>query len=78
MSKYPASMKIFFKKDNSAYRAGQRLIQKDLAWSLKKIAEKGSFAFYKGILANLIVSDMKKNDGLITFKDLKGYRPVHS
>ena len=76
MKKYPASMKIFFKKDKSHYKAGDKLIQKNLAWSLKKIARKGSYAFYRGIIANLIVLDMKKHGGLITLRDLQNYKPI--
>ena len=76
MQKYPASMKIFFKRSASPYRAGETLIQKDLAWSLRKIAQNGSYAFYRGIIANLITLDMKNHGGWITLKDLENYRPV--
>ncbi len=48
MSKYPASMAIFFKPDGAGYRPGEVLVQADLAKTLKKIAAEGPDGFYKG------------------------------
>ncbi len=73
---WPETMKIFFKSDGSAYRAGERLVQKDLAWSLKQIAEHGAQAFYQGAIAEKIAADMKARGGPITLDDLKAYKPV--
>lgn len=78
----PASMAIFFKKGGVLYEIGELLVQKDLARSLKQIAESGSDAFYKWAIADKIVSDMKANGGLITKEDLAEYeavirKPVH-
>lgn len=72
----PAAMKIFFKADGSPYQAGDRLVQKDLAWSLRQIATHGPEAFYRGAVAEKIAADMKANGGLITMEDLAAYRPV--
>jgi len=82
MKASPASMGIFFKKDGTPYRVGELLIQKDLAWSLKQIAQHGSAAFYKEGIAEKIASAMKSGGGLITTEDLASYRvlirePVH-
>ncbi len=70
-----ASMDIFYKEGGELYEAGDLLIQKDLAWSLKQIAEKGADAFYRGTIADKIVADMAANGGLITKEDLAAYRP---
>jgi gamma-glutamyltranspeptidase/glutathione hydrolase len=72
----PASMAVFFKPDGSAFQAGDRLVQKDLAWSLRQIAEHGPKAFYQGAIGQKIVADMEANGGLITLDDLAAYRPV--
>ncbi|MEM7570581.1 MAG: gamma-glutamyltransferase [Pseudomonadota bacterium] len=76
MGRNPAAAAIFLKPDGSAYEAGDLLIQKDLAWSLKQIAKSGRKAFYDGPIAKKIVADMKANGGLITRDDLRAYKVV--
>jgi len=71
-----ASMDIFYKKGGEPYSDGETLIQKDLAWSLKQIAEDGSEAFYNGAISKKIDSFMKQNGGLITSRDLKNYKAL--
>lgn len=58
---------------NEPWRAGDTLIQSDLAATLKRIQKKGKAGFYEGITAGLIVAEMKRGDGLISEKDLKSY-----
>ncbi|MGS2722360.1 gamma-glutamyltransferase [Porticoccus sp. GXU_MW_L64] len=65
---------IFYKTDNSPPQAGETLQQTDLAWSLKKIAQGGAYAFYKGDIAKKIVADMEASGGVITMEDLANYR----
>lgn len=76
LTKWPATKKAFYKPDGSPYQPGERIIQKDLARTLKRIAQKGRKGFYQGPTAQLIVKDMKANDGLITLRDLKDYQPA--
>ena len=76
LSSDPAASKVFYKDDGSLYSAGELLIQKDLALTLKQISEGGPDAFYRGKIAKLIVSEMEKNGGLITLDDLKNYKIV--
>ena len=67
--------RIFGKESGKAHwQAGDRLVQKDLARTLRRIAEDGPDAFYKGPVADLIVAEMKRGGGLITREDLAGYR----
>ena len=68
--------RTFFKEDGSSYEIGDKIVQKDLAWSLKRIKKYGPNAFYKGKIAKKIVSDMNENGGLITLDDLNSYKPV--
>lgn len=72
----PAAAKIFYHSDGTPYRAGERLFQKDLAWSLGQIGAEGTRAFYQGEIAGRIVADMQKHGGPMTSKDLSGYHPV--
>lgn len=76
MAPWPASMETFFKPNGVPYEPGETLIQKNLADSLRAIAEQGAEAFYKGNIARKIAADMSANGGLITLEDLKNYRSV--
>ncbi|MFQ5586942.1 MAG: gamma-glutamyltransferase, partial [Thermodesulfobacteriota bacterium] len=76
LRKWPSTREVFFRPDGSFYEPGDLLVQRDLAKTLKAIARRGARAFYEGKVADLIVSEMKANGGLITKKDLRGYRPV--
>ncbi len=76
MKSSPESMKIFYKENGDPYEAGEILKQKDLAWSLKQIADHGPDAFYNGAIADRLVSSIKKGGGIITKEDLANYKPV--
>ncbi|HYE97778.1 MAG TPA: gamma-glutamyltransferase [Planctomycetota bacterium] len=54
-------------------RAGERLVQKDLARTLRRIAERGADGFYRGATARLIAEEMQRSGGLITEADLARY-----
>jgi len=76
ISKDPSSAAYFLKKDGSAYRPGERLVQKDLARTLKEIAKHGADGFYKGKVADLIAAEMERDGGLIARDDLANYVAV--
>ena len=59
------------------WEQGDIIYQKDLAETLKRIAENGRDGFYKGKTADLIVDEMKANNGLISHKDLEEYNSVY-
>jgi len=56
------------------WKAGDTLIQKDLANTLKRIRDFGQKGFYEGETAKLIIAEMKRGGGLITLADLKNYK----
>ena len=64
-------------RDIKEWNEGDIIVQKDLAKTLKRIAINGRDGFYEGETADLIVSEMKANNGLITYKDLKEYNSVY-
>lgn len=76
LKKHSTTAAIFFKPDGSFYEAGDRLVQTDLAKTLKAIANQGIKAFYQGEIADLIVKDMQAHGGLISKQDLANYQPV--
>ena len=55
------------------WKAGDSLIQKDLANTLKLIRDLGAKGFYEGITAELIIAEMARGKGIITADDLKNY-----
>ncbi|MGQ9798122.1 MAG: gamma-glutamyltransferase [Ignavibacterium sp.] len=73
--KYPSSKKIFT-KDGQPLEEGDLFVQKDLANTLKLIAENGRDGFYKGEVADKIISQIQSLGGIITHKDLESYSPV--
>ena len=56
------------------WKAGDTLIQTDLANTLKRIKNKGQAGFYEGETARLIVDEMKRGGGVISLEDLKNYK----
>jgi gamma-glutamyltranspeptidase/glutathione hydrolase len=55
---------------------GSRLVQPQLARTLRLIADSGSRVFYRGSIADSIAAEMKRSGGLITTEDLARYRPI--
>ncbi len=68
--------RVFAKPDGSAWKAGDRQVQPDLAKTLRLIAEKGPDPFYRGGIAEQLVAEMKAGGGLISAADLAGYHAV--
>jgi gamma-glutamyltranspeptidase / glutathione hydrolase len=60
-----------FVKDK--WEKGDTLVQADLANTLKRIRDKGAAGFYEGETAQLIVEEMKRGSGIISYADLKNY-----
>jgi gamma-glutamyltranspeptidase / glutathione hydrolase len=69
--KYNTTTPVFVKA--GGWKAGDTLIQKDLAKTLKLIRDKGAAGFYEGETAKLIVEEMKRGKGIISLADLKNY-----
>ena len=74
LSSNEAAAKVFYKEDKSLYKAGEILVQNDLANTLRQLSEFGPDAFYKGEIAKLIVKEMERNGGLINLEDLSNYQ----
>src|SRR3989338_4988904 len=71
--KDPASAAIFL-NHGEPFRAGQKLVQQDLAQTLKRISEQGADGFYKGPVAAAIVASSQSGKGIITQADLDQYQ----
>jgi gamma-glutamyltranspeptidase/glutathione hydrolase len=69
----PPSAAIFLNK-GLPFQPGQKIVQKDLAETLKTIGRKGEDGFYKGPVAAAIVASNRAGGGILTQADLEGYR----
>jgi gamma-glutamyltranspeptidase/glutathione hydrolase len=76
LSKDAASSGYFYKTDGEFYEAGELLVQKDLAASLKRISKNGRDGFYRGKTADLLIAQMRRNGGIISHQDLLNYKVV--
>lgn len=65
--------RLFLKEDGSIPSAGERLKQPDLARTLAAIASQGEAIFYRGWIANLMVSQLQAQGGILTQRDLENY-----
>jgi gamma-glutamyltranspeptidase/glutathione hydrolase len=72
LKKFNTVMPAFVKE--GYWKAGDTLIQTDLANTLKRIRDKGTAGFYEGETAQLIVDEMKRGNGIISLDDLKNYK----
>jgi gamma-glutamyltranspeptidase / glutathione hydrolase len=70
----PATAKIFLDK-GEPFAVGGRLVQKDLANTLREIARHGADGFYKGRVGAAIVASSQAGKGIITQADLDQYKP---
>ena len=72
--KYPATAAIFL-HDGKPYAIGDRLVQKDLANTLRAIRDKGAAGFYQGEVGHAIVAAIQQGGGIITQEDLDRIKP---
>ncbi len=63
---------VAFVKDKP-WKAGDTLVQKELANTLKRIRDNGATDFYAGETAKMIVAQMQQGKGIISMQDLKMY-----
>jgi gamma-glutamyltranspeptidase/glutathione hydrolase len=82
-TEFPELRRVYGKESGKKdWQDGDLLVQKDLAATLRLIAEDGPDAFYKGAIADKIAAEMKGGGGLITKADLAAYQakeraPIH-
>ncbi|HEX6909657.1 MAG TPA: gamma-glutamyltransferase [Longimicrobium sp.] len=75
LGRYPATARIFL-PGNRPPRVGDRLVQADLAQTLRRIAAEGMDGFYRGRTAELVEAEMRRGGGIMTADDLARYRAV--
>jgi gamma-glutamyltranspeptidase/glutathione hydrolase len=68
---------MVFTKDGRPLIEGDRVVQRDLAATLRGIAASGPKAFYGGVTAAAIVRTVTERGGVMTRADLNDYRVVY-
>jgi gamma-glutamyltranspeptidase / glutathione hydrolase len=66
--------KLIFGSGGKALKAGDRLVQKDLAGSLRLIAAQGAAAVQGGELGKAIDQAMRESGGFLALRDLQGHK----
>ncbi len=75
LGKWPSSRAIFFQEDRPL-RYGERLVQQDLAHSLRLISQQGSRVFYRGEIGGKIIGQIQDHQGIMQKNDLRAYKVV--
>jgi len=76
-SSNPGATAIFIKKGGAPWVAGDKLVQNDLASTLKRIVKKGRAGFYEGPTAAMLVDQQKETGGFISHEDLDRYDSLY-
>ena len=81
-ARYAELRRVYGHPDGRPWKAGDRMRLPDLANTLALIADSGPEAFYDGPIADQLVAEMRRGDGLIAKCDLEGYKakvraPIH-
>lgn len=70
---FQSSLKIWGDKKKGLKNFGDRVVNKDLAETLKLISIEGEDGFYRGKIADKIVKISEENDGLFSINDFKNF-----
>ena len=73
LRRFPATAKIFLNK-GQPFSTGQRLVQPDLADTLRLVRNRGVDGFYRGKTAAAIVKASRAGGGIIDREDLERYK----
>ena len=65
---------VIFLRDGKPLEAGDTLVQRDLARTLRNIAKRGPEGFYRGETAAALVDASRTGGGILTQADLAAYR----
>lgn len=65
---------VYLQPDGTYKKLGQKVVNPDMARSLRRIAEEGAEVFSEGAMAEEIDADFRQNGGLLRASDLCAYR----
>jgi gamma-glutamyltranspeptidase/glutathione hydrolase len=73
-----ANVAPIFLNHGEPLRPGERLVQRNLAATLRSISEGGAQVFYQGPIAEAVVASARANGGLLTRQDFAAYAVTES
>lgn len=73
LARFPEAAAIFLDPQGNPWKAGHRLVQRELAATYRAIAAEGTRWFYGGAFAERTESWMRAHGGLLTAADFAGY-----
>ena len=73
--RFPETWRIQFAPFDPKNMQGMRLVQKDLAESLRLLARRGESVFRDGVVGKAMVAEVQRRGGLLTLEDLRDYQP---
>jgi gamma-glutamyltranspeptidase/glutathione hydrolase len=71
---FPPHARRIYGKGDEPLQEGDRLIQKDLARSFRKVVDRGADIFYRGEIGRAIDAEMKRAGGFLSIEDLENDR----
>jgi gamma-glutamyltranspeptidase / glutathione hydrolase len=74
----PVTARIFLHPDGSPLEAGDRLVQPELAATLRSVADQGPDAFYRGHIPQEIEAAARAGGGVLTADDFAAFRVTES
>ena len=80
LRRYPEALRTYFHPDGTPLQPGglgvepDRLVQPDLAGTLRALADGGTDAFYQGEIAARMADDIQASGGILTREDFASYR----
>ena len=73
--RFPETARIQLPPPDQPLRPGWRLVQQDLAETLRRLADRGPALFYTGELARAMAAHVQARGGILSAADLAAYRP---
>ena len=76
LGRFPGSRAVFFRADGQPLQFRDRLVQSDLANTLRRVQAVGIETFYSGDIARRVESYVSVGGGVLAAADFAAYRPV--
>ena len=73
--RFPETWRIQFEPFGSKNMQGERLVQSDLAETLRLLVRRGESVFRDGVIAKAMVAEVQRRGGLLSLEDLRDYQP---
>jgi len=76
LQRFPGSKAVFFREDGKPLQFRDRLVQSDLANTLRRVQAGGIETFYSGDIPRTVESYVRTGGGVLSAGDFATYRPV--